>query len=1009
VTEAIIKLQPGFVVRWFHRLNEWWERRHRTDFHFDRESMQRMVAAARLKASNWCEKTKEFASNHSAVITGLIAIVGLLGAAYAWHRKGLPLEPVAISKIDPLSLECFHDSETNPVFYQTTDGGIKIVAIDDGLKINGEDFAWTEYENCDVMICTKSMAAEIFVDMTGSEDVRKIISITNCQDCIPAEKPHSDFTFKETVSYESGVQKDNRSKNMVESGTAKQQILQKVLESGKTRQPMAVRSPESGAAKDKQSQVKMESDARVALESFHSHQSMEITRVVRQAYGFVLTDGDQYVCPILAIGGRAALTNIHYWNRVPDSFKYKLPYGRNTLIALRKSDVVAKPFERLPGQETDLVVLMFPRTVPVARDLMKSFVDKDQVSMLTGSQFVLLSPGLYVDKGVHQTFMHKTGVIDRVEVASRTVVEIGRKLIGLEIYSNNCRTEPGDCCGAYVLDDNRFRGKICAIHFAGQFSGGAVGVLITKQDLEAIKDVSFEGLPYDPTCEDLPMDGVIFHHKTAAPSLPITTSFEPTLVKGLIDDCGTEPTKLSAMLKDGGPGILGLKKVGGFVYRPEDVPFQKAVDSFNEIVFAGQPHEEYEKRVLTFEEAAGGIDGTPFVRGVNRSRSPGYPWVLEKGGNKGKRKWLGNDSWTFGSECQPLRDAVSDKIRKATDGVWKPSPYIDALKDETRPVGKKTRVFSMAAQELVISIRMYFLGFFSYLMRNRIDNELAVGIRSQSMDWHKLARKLKSKGPCVVAGDFTDYDGNLNPKFLWVICDMANMWYADGNEAIRRILWLDVVNSFHVAGDFMYQWTHSQPSGNPGTAIINSIANSLMCRYVYYSLAMGADKAPPFNKVVTMVSYGDDNVLNISDEVVEWFNQITMSYVFPTIGMTYTDANKETIQREYVSLEEASFLKRGFRMEDGLWLGPLEQRSINNRLEWQKRGSDMETLVENAKAAIAEWALHCDADFEFWSHKIQTVFMDQLNIAVPVHQKQEYIDLVRSGKIEEEYPFLCFA
>jgi len=399
----------------------------------------------------------------------------------------------------------------------------------------------------------------------------------------------------------------------------------------------------------------------------------------------------------------------------------------------------------------------------------------------------------------------------------------------------------------------------------------------------------------------------------------------------------------------------------------------------------------------------------PFVRGVNRSRSPGYPWVLEKGGNKGKRKWLGNDRWTFGEECRPLREAVERKIDAARNGSWNPSPYIDALKDETRPIGKKTRVFSMAAQELVITLRMYFLGFFSYLMRNRIDNELAVGIRSQSMDWHRLSRKLTSKGECVIAGDFTDYDGNLNPSFLWVVCDLANRWYNDGNDNIRSIIWLDVVNSMHVAGDYMYQWSHSQPSGNPGTAIINSIANSLMCRYVYYSMALHADEMIPFNDVVEMVSYGDDNVLNVSERVIDWFNQLTMSEIFPTIGMAYTDADKSVVQRPYVTIREASFLKRGFRCEGGVWYGPLERKSINNRLEWQKKGSNTETLIENARAAIAEWALHDDEQFQYWSHRIQTVFMDHMNIAVSVDQKQDYLDLVRSGKMEKEYPFLCFA
>lgn len=1006
-TEAVNTCRPGFFRNWVMGFHSWRERQEMSRFDELRSRTHLAVERARAKAAGVYEKTKEFVANHAAILTGITAIVGILGAAYAWYRKDEKPKKIDIVKSAPIMLECLHDSDTHSDFYQTVDGGIKIVTIDDGLLINGKQFEWTAFEDCDVMICTKSMLVQIFNDI-GAHFDKKAITITKCGECRDVKTEPSGMSVHE-VMLESGVSKDMSKKASIESGKDKNAVLKAMIESGADKHLNRKVVVESGLQKEVSKKVNLESESAVALESFHSHQSMEVTRVVRQAYGFVLTMEGRYVAPVLNVGGRMALMNLHYWKRIPDLFKYKLPYGKNAYFNLKKSDVVMRPFERKPGQETDLVLVTWPRVVPVTRNLMKSFVDQDQLRDLEGSQFVLLSPGLYDNHGAEQTFMHKNGTIERVEVAERDVIELGRKLTGLEVYSRDCRTEPGDCGGVYVLDENKFRGKICAVHFAGALSGGAVGVLITRQDLEKIPDIEFESTPYDPSCEDLPVEGVIFHSRTAPAPLPIISGFEPTKVKGLIDDCGTEPVKLSKFLEPEGPGVLGLRKVGGCVYRPEDRPLKLAIDSYAEKVFSGAPHEEYEKRVLSFEEAAGGIEGTPFVRGVNRSRSPGYPWVLSKGGNKGKRQWLGNDEWTFGEQCQPLREAVESKVAAAAAGVWIPSPFIDAQKDETRPRGKKTRVFSMAAQEMVIALRMYFLGFFSYLMRNRIDNELAVGIRSQSMDWHKLARKLTSKGDKVIAGDFTDYDGNLNPSFLWVVCDMANRWYNDGNDKLREILWLDVVNSMHVAGDFLYQWSHSQPSGNPGTAIINSIANSLMCRYVYYSMAVHADEIIPFNDVVEMVSYGDDNVLNVSSRVSDWFNQLTMSEIFPTIGMVYTDADKSVVQRPYVSIREASFLKRGFRMEGGVWYGPLERRSINNRMEWQKKGSNMETLVENAKAAVAEWALHGDEEFEYWSKRIQTVFMDELNIAISINQKQDYLDLVRSGKMETEFPFLCFA
>lgn len=87
----------------------------------------------------------------------------------------------------------------------------------------------------------------------------------------------------------------------------------------------------------------------------------------------------------------------------------------------------------------------------------------------------------------------------------------------------------------------------------------------------------------------------------------------------------------------------------------------------------------------------------------------------------------------------------------------------------------------------------------------------------------------------MVAGDFSDYDGSLHPDILNTICDMINEWYDDGNDVIRRNLFLSITHSVHLADGLVYQWTHSQPSGNPGTSLINSIYNSFVMRLVFYA------------------------------------------------------------------------------------------------------------------------------------------------------------------------------
>ena len=168
-------------------------------------------------------------------------------------------------------------------------------------------------------------------------------------------------------------------------------------------------------------------------------------------------------------------------------------------------------------------------------------------------------------------------------------------------------------------------------------------------------------------------------------------------------------------------------------------------------------------------------------------------------------------------------------------------------------------------------------------------NESAVGIKAQTMEWCLLANRLNIFKN-VIAGDFSDYDGTLHPKILWKVYEIIESFYAnddsfqEGDDKVRKELWHNIVCSTHINGNILYNLNHSQPSGNPATAILNSMYNSIACRYTFYKRC-----SYNFNEEVVMIAYGDDNVLSISDTVKGKFNQETMSEDFAEIGMTYTD------------------------------------------------------------------------------------------------------------------------
>jgi hypothetical protein len=270
---------------------------------------------------------------------------------------------------------------------------------------------------------------------------------------------------------------------------------------------------------------------------------------------------------------------------------------------------------------------------------------------------------------------------------------------------------------------------------------------------------------------------------------------------------------------------------------------------------------------------------------------------------------------------------------------------------------------------------MYFLGFAAWIMHNRNHNEISTGTNVFSMDWDIIARKILAKSNKVGAGDFSNFDGSLSSQILWYILDMINDWYDDGEEnaLIRRGLWLNIVNAIHINGNVIYQCTHSQPSGCPLTAVLNSIYNSIIVRIVYILIAR---KHCPelatmhfFNLYVAMVAYGDDNLIAISESIVEWFNMNTISESFKIIGHEYTDESKNMQFAAVKDLSECGYLKRKFIKDKvaNRHIAPLDIDVILEIPQWTKKGTlEHDILLANIDVCMRELSLHSKEVFEFY-------------------------------------------
>jgi hypothetical protein len=400
--------------------------------------------------------------------------------------------------------------------------------------------------------------------------------------------------------------------------------------------------------------------------------------------------------------------------------------------------------------------------------------------------------------------------------------------------------------------------------------------------------------------------------------------------------------------------------------------------------------------VHSYEQAIVGVDGDPYKRPINRTTSPGYPYNLNNK-SKGKTAWLG-DGDDYIVDHPELKRDVEKLISDSKLGIRGNAISIATLKDEKRPIEKvdagKTRVFEACPQHLVIAIRQYFLDFAAHVMRNRIDNGIAVGINPYSLEWTKLAHHLQSKGNHMIAGDFSNFDGSLLMQILVKIVEKINEWYGDDEDSqlVRVALWEHICNADILVRGEVIRKTHSQPSGNPLTVIINSLFNGIVMRIAYMLLKkkQGLPATCDYRKYVAEIIYGDDDIKSVSVEIIDWFNQLTLTDSLASFGLTYTDETKTGRILPFKPLEDVAFLKRKFAIQkDGTFLAPMDLVNTLEITNWIRGKARRSATLENCEQALMELSLHPQDVYEFWSTRIREELAEVgINILVPTYFEQ---------------------
>lgn len=565
------------------------------------------------------------------------------------------------------------------------------------------------------------------------------------------------------------------------------------------------------------------------------------------------------------------------------------------------------------------------------------------------------------------------------------------KLKSKNLYYS-CGTTAGDCGSPLMTQDSRFgRPTILGFHTAGTPTGwngtkNCCGVFISAEEIQDVLECFGEENFVEklPIMEVESFTGFNTLAELKQPRVPSKSKLVETPMKQYLWENVMKPAYLTHFTRDG--QVISPLTIARTGYSHNEIFIDSEI--LSEItpviithLLQKRQQAPWAPRLLTFEEAVCGVPGVDYVESLNRSTSPGYPYVLSNKG-KGKTQWFGKegDIQLDTPKAKEVRQNVEALIEDARNGVRNLNVFIDYLKDEKRPIAKveagKTRQFMACGMDYLIAVKMYFGDYIRHVCQNRILNSIAVGINPFD-EWESLARYMtKNVSPLFTAGDYSKFDAKIPVPIAFEVLKCVEAFYVGStpeDRRVRHILFQEIVNSMHLSEGRLYEFIGGNPSGQPFTSIFNSIANLLMLAYNCGCIGKSDpefDFKMVFDRTRIQV-FGDDNIIGYDPIDSKYWDQQVLEQTIPlNLGMDYTNEIKDSSTVNERSIFEISFLKRKFKLEKGVWLCPLDIVTLKETMLWQKEDTGVEEMKLRIECVLSEFARHGKGVFEEYAPKI---------------------------------------
>jgi hypothetical protein len=301
--------------------------------------------------------------------------------------------------------------------------------------------------------------------------------------------------------------------------------------------------------------------------------------------------------------------------------------------------------------------------------------------------------------------------------------------------------------------------------------------------------------------------------------------------------------------------------------------------------------------------------------------------------------------------------------------------------DELRPIDKvregKARTIRMPPFDYSLASTMYHGSLRDFLVVGD-PTVTMTAMGSDPMDlWKTLGPEVAHGLTCTM--DFSNYDDSQPAQFFDMLEIVLDEFYQGSAEEslVRRVLNHEASKTLYLWRDEIRQDDHGNLSGYPAgmTTIINCIINILINLVTWWRCTgLSFDAFPEW---VLLIVMGDDNAVILRKLNADWetiaerYNRLAVAATAACLGMVITAADKSLVLTPWDETGEASFLKRGFRLDpDYGWVPTIAEETIAGLLDWYKFAGGHGQIKDNLQDALRFAVCHGPEYYSWICEKI---------------------------------------